>query len=324
MICLGIESTAHTFGVGIVDEERVLANVWRSYKSESKGIHPREASEHHARLADQVLREALEKAGIGLKDVDLFSFSQGPGMGPCLRVGAVVSRFLASKFRKPLVGVNHCIAHVEIGRWLTGAEDPVVLYVSGGNTQVIAFEGGKYRVFGETLDIGVGNLLDTFARYAGLPFPGGPVIEKLAEKGKRYIELPYTVKGMDVSFGGLLTNLKNKLGRYKLEDLAFSLCETVYSMLIEVSERAMAHCNKDELLLTGGVAADKMLRRKAEIMTKERRAKFFVPDLQYCRDNGAMIAWLGLLMYEHGFRQKLEDTKVKQRWRTDEVEVNWR
>ncbi|MCD6403781.1 MAG: N(6)-L-threonylcarbamoyladenine synthase Kae1 [Nanoarchaeota archaeon] len=324
MICLGIESTAHTFGVGIVDEEKVLANVWRSYKSESGGIHPREASEHHARLADQVLREALEKAGIGLRDVDLFSFSQGPGMGPCLRVGAVISRFLASKFRKPLVGVNHCIAHVEIGRWLTGAEDPVVLYVSGGNTQVIAFEGGKYRVFGETLDIGVGNLLDTFARYAGLPFPGGPFVEELAKKGRRYVELPYTVKGMDVSFGGLLTNLKNKLGKYRLEDLAFSLCETVYSMLIEVSERAMAHCNKDELLLTGGVAADKRLRKKAEIMTKERGAKFFVPNLQYCRDNGAMIAWLGLLMYEHGFRQKLEDTKVKQRWRTDEVEVNWR
>mgnify|MGYP000533556278 FL=1 len=324
MICLGIESTAHTFGVGIVDEEKVLANVWHSYKSESGGIHPREASEHHARLADQVLREALEKAGIGLRDVDLFSFSQGPGMGPCLRVGAVISRFLALKFRKPLVGVNHCIAHVEIGKWLTGAEDPVVLYVSGGNTQVIAFEGGRYRVFGETLDIGVGNLLDTFARYAGLPFPGGPFVEELAKEGRRYVELPYTVKGMDVSFGGLLTNLKNKLGKYRLEDLAFSLCETVYSMLIEVSERAMAHCNKDELLLTGGVAADKRLRKKAEIMTKERGAKFFVPDLQYCRDNGAMIARLGLLMYEHGFRQKLEDTKVKQRWRTDEVEVNWR
>ena len=183
---------------------------------------------------------------------------------------------------------------------------------------------GGGRVFGETLDIGVGNLLDTFARYAGLPFPGGPIIEKLAEKGRRYIELPYTVKGMDVSFGGLLTNLRNKLGKYRLEDLAFSLCETVYSMLIEVSERAMAHCNKDELLLTGGVAADKRLREKAEIMARERGAKFFVPDLQYCRDNGAMIAWLGLLMYEHGFRQRLEDTKVKQRWRTDEVEVNWR
>ena len=327
VIVLGIESTAHTFGVGVVASDRepfILADERIKYTPPTGGIHPREAARYMAERAHEVVRRALRSSGITLSEVDAIAVALGPGLGPCLRVGATIARALAAYFSKPLVPVNHAVAHVEIGLKLTGARDPVIVYLSGGNTLIAAFLGGRYRVFGETLDIGVGNLLDTFARYAGLPFPGGPFVEKLAKEGRRYVELPYTVKGMDVSFGGLLTNLKNKLGKYRLEDLAFSLCETVYSMLIEVSERAMAHCNKDELLLTGGVAADKRLRKKAEIMTKERGAKFFVPDLQYCRDNGAMIAWLGLLMYEHGFRQKLEDTKVKQRWRTDEVEVNWR
>ena len=157
--CLGIESTAHTFGIGIVtDKGKVLANSMDSFRTEKGGLIPNELRYHHEKAKEKVLQNALEKAKIELKDINLVSFSQGPGIAPAL------------------------------------------LYASGANTQVIAYEAGKYRIFGETLDQGIGNFIDAFARHIGLGFPGGPKIEQLALKGKNYIELPYVVKGMDVSF----------------------------------------------------------------------------------------------------------------------------
>jgi N6-L-threonylcarbamoyladenine synthase len=236
---------------------------------------PGEAADHHVQCCDKVFKEALKKANITIKDVDIIAFSQGPGLGHCLRVGAMFARGLAFRNDKPLVGVNHAIAHLEIGKLMTEAKDPVLLYVSGANTQVIAFEGKRYRVVGETLDIGVGNLLDSVARYMGIGFPGGPRIYELALNGKNYIELPYVVKGMDVSFGGLLTNIKQKIdsGKHKKEDLCYSLQETAFAMLLEVSERALAHCDKKELLLGGGVACNKRLQEMAKTMGEARGAK---------------------------------------------------
>lgn len=318
MICLGIESTAHTFGVGIIKNKKILANAKSSYRPEKGGIHPRKASEHHYQNAPLVLKKALEKAKINREDIDLIGFSKGPGLGACLRIGAVVARTLSESLGIPIVGVNHCIAHLEVGKLLTKAKDPVLLYVSGANTQIIAFEGGRYRVFGETLDIGIGNLLDSFARYHNIPFPGGPEIEKLAKKGK-YVELPYSVKGMDVSFGGLLSNLKQKSPKHRLEDLSYSLQETAFSMLVEVAERAMAHCGKKELLLAGGVAANNRLRQMCRIMCRDRKAKLFVPKIEYCVDNGAMIAWQAILQ-----KDRPDSGAVIQNWRTDEVEVFWK
>ncbi|WP_457752723.1 bifunctional N(6)-L-threonylcarbamoyladenine synthase/serine/threonine protein kinase [Thermococcus sp.] len=324
MIALGIEGTAHTLGIGIVTENKVLANVFHTLTTEKGGIHPKEAAEHHAKLMKPLLRKALQKAGISIEDVDVIAFSQGPGLGPCLRVTATAARALAIKYSKPIVGVNHCIAHVEITK-MFGVKDPVGLYVSGGNTQVLALEGGRYRVFGETLDIGIGNALDTFARELGLGFPGGPKIEKLAQKGERYIELPYAVKGMDLSFSGLLTEAvrKFKSGKYRIEDIAYSFQETAFAALVEVTERAVAHTEKEEVVLVGGVAANNRLREMLKMMTEDRGIKFFVPPYDLCRDNGAMIAYTGLLMYHAGIKFKIEDTIVNQRFRTDEVEVTW-
>lgn len=327
MIALGIEGTAHTLGIGIVTEKKVLANVFDTLTTEKGGIHPKEAAEHHARLLKPLLRKALGTAGITMEDVDLIAFSQGPGLGPALRVVATAARALAIKYNKPIVGVNHCIAHVEITK-MFGVKDPVGLYVSGGNTQVLALEGGRYRVFGETLDIGIGNAIDTFARELGIGFPGGgPKIEKLALKGKRYIELPYAVKGMDLSFSGVLTEAvrKYRTGRYRIEDLAYSFQETAFAALVEVTERAVAHTGKEEVVLVGGVAANNRLREMLKIMAEDRGIKFFVPPYDLCRDNGAMIAYTGLRMYlGGGVRFKIEDTIVKQKFRTDEVEVVWR
>lgn len=326
MLCLGIEGTAHTFGVGIVDSKgKVLANASRTYVPERGGIHPREAAQFHAANARATLDEALREAKIGLKDIDLVAFSSGPGLGPCLRTAATAARALASWLKVPIVSVNHCIAHVEIGRLTEGAEDPVTLYVSGGNTQVIAFDAGRYRVFGETLDIPVGNCLDVFAREVGLPHPGGPQVERLAREGKNYIPLPYVVKGMDLSFSGLMTEAvrRHRAGK-DLRDLCFSLQETAFAALVEVTERAVAHTEKKEVMLTGGVAANSRLREMLKSMAKEQGAKFFVPPMELCADNGSMIGWTGILAYKHGVRQRLEDTTVKQRWRSDEVDIPWR
>ena len=326
MICLGIESTAHTFGCGIVnDKGKVLANAKHAFTTEKGGINPSEAKMHHESFKDEIVESALKAANIVIKDIELVSFSQGPGIAPCLLVGMRKAKEIAKKNNKPLVGVNHCIAHLEIGKLLTKSKDPILLYASGANTQVIGFEGKKYRVFGETLDQGIGNFIDAFARHIGLGFPGGPKIEKMALESNRYIELPYVVKGMDVSFSGILTNLKQKYnsGKFTKEELAFSLQETVYAMLVEVAERAMAHCNKSELVLGGGVACNKRLQEMCRIMCNERDADFFVPQNDVLVDNGAMIAWQGILQRNHATKN-YDSIDIHPYERTDNIEVDWR
>ncbi|MBR9690741.1 bifunctional N(6)-L-threonylcarbamoyladenine synthase/serine/threonine protein kinase [Candidatus Woesearchaeota archaeon] len=327
MIVLGIESTAHTFGVSIVDgkNKKVLSNVMESYTTKTGGMIPSKVGDHHVEVFDKVIAQSLKKARVKLKEVDLISFSQGPGIGHSLRIGTFCAKTLSLLLKKPLIGVNHCIAHLEIGKMMTPAKDPVLLYASGANTQVIAYEGGKYRVFGETLDMGIGNFLDAFGRVLGIGFPAGPKIEEMAKKGKNFVELPYVVKGMDVSFGGLLTNLKQKLKKgYKKKDLAFSIQETIFAMLTEVSERAIAHTGKSELLLGGGVVCNKRLQEMAETMCKERGAKCFILPNEFNVDNAAMIAFLGLEMYKSGMRTKIKDASIRPYERTDSVDVKWR
>ena len=326
VICLGIESTADDLGVGIATSEgAILANEKSTYTPERGGIHPREAARHHSAQVGSVLDSALAKAGVGPKEIDVIAFSQGPGMGPCLRTGATVARALSIYLNVPLVGVNHAVAHIEIGRLATGAEDPLTLFVSGGNTIVTGYEAGRYRIFGETLDIAVGNCLDVFAREAGFPYPGAPEVERRALKGERFIPLPYVVKGMDLSFSGLLTSALEKLrsGRYRVEDLCMSLQEVAFSMLGEVTERALAHTRKPELLLTGGVAANRRLQAVMRAIAEEHGAESYVVPLEYALDNGAMIAWTGLLAYLSGVRTPVEESLIRPRWRLDEVEIAW-
>jgi N6-L-threonylcarbamoyladenine synthase len=257
-------------------------------------------------------------------EIDLVAFSQGPGMGPCLRVVATAARLLALKLNVPLVGVNHCLAHVEVGRWKTGAKKPVTLYVSGGNSQVIARRGNRYRVFGETLDIGIGNALDKLARYMGLKHPGGPKIEQLATRGEEYHPLPYIVKGMDFSFSGMVTAAQKLLDSgIRMEDVAFSFQETAFAMLVEVTERALAYLDLDEVLLTGGVGANKRLQEMLEVMCNERGAEFYMPPIELMGDNGAMIAYTGLLMFRSGFETPLHNSQAKPDFRIEDIEINW-
>lgn len=325
MICIGLEGTAEKTGVGIVDSSgEIMASVGKSLIPESGGIHPREAAEHHASNIVPLINQALTESNLKIEDMDLVAFSRGPGLGPALRTVATAARSLSLSLKVPIIGVNHCIGHVEIGRLTTGALDPLTLYVSGGNSQIIAYDRGRYRVFGETLDIALGNCLDQFARSVNLGHPGGPRVEELALKSSNYLKLPYTVKGMDLSFSGLLTAAIRKYeGGKPLEDVCYSLQETAFSMVTEITERALAHSKKKEVMLCGGVAANSRLREMISIMTEEHYADFYQPPIKYCGDNGAMIAWMGQLMFHYGLVQKVEDTTVIQRYRTDQVDVPW-
>ncbi len=327
---LGVESTAHTFGVAVCNKGKILSNVRDMYTTEKGGIIPVDSAKHHREVCDRLYKEALEKANISEKDITAIAVSNAPGLAPCLLAGMKFTKSLALKLRVPVVPVNHCVAHLEIGR-LTGAEDPVLLYASGANTQIIAYAAGKYRVFGETLDIGIGNFIDTFARHAGIGFPGGPKIAELASKCKQedYIELPYSIKGMDVSFSGIQTKLKQMLDKkeHSLEKLSYSMQETVFAMLIEASERALAHTGKKELLLGGGVACNKRLQEMARIMCEERGCKYFCPENQYLVDNAAIICYTGEIMFNAGIKvsgKDIEKLDIKPRERTDDVNVTWK
>jgi glycoprotease/Kae1 family metallohydrolase len=225
----------------------------------------------------------------------------------------------------PIIGCNHCVSHIEIGKLTSGFKDPITLYVSGANTQILALASGRYRCFGETLDIGVGNFLDVIGRAMGLGFPAGPTIDKMAKGKRSYVELPYTIKGMDFAFSGIQTKIEQLINtnKYKTEDLCFSAQETVFAELTEATERAIAHINKKEILLTGGVAANSRLQEMLKIMSKERGVKFAVVPRALAGDNGAMIAWQGMLEHKAGRKQTTKQTKINQHWRTDDVDVDW-
>ena len=326
---LGVESTAHTFGVAVVDfHGKIRSNIKDSYVTEKGGLIPLEVRMHHRRVADEIFERALKDAKVEENEIEVVAFSNAPGLAPCLLEGMDFSKKLAERLGVPMVCVNHCIAHLEIGDSI-GAKDPVMLYASGANTQIIAYEVEKYRVFGETLDLGVGNFIDTFARYAGLGFPGGPKIQKLAEECKNkdeLIELPYSIKGMDVAFSGLQTKLKNLLDNgFDIRDLSYSMQETVFAMLVEAAERALAHTGKKELLLGGGVACNSRLQEMCKIMCEERGCKLFVPDKSLLVDNAGMIGYLGLKMFRAGLGTKdLDGVDIAPRERTDDVEVSWK
>ncbi len=318
MIALGIESTAHTFGIGIADDRgNILANENQVFRTEKGGMRPIEVTEHHYKFAKEVLLKALEKSGVSVGEIDVIGFSRGPGLGSTLLIGAVVARSLAEKLKVPLVGVNHGIAHIEIGRLITGAEDPLIVFVSGGNTQIMVNSEDFFRIIGETLDIGLGNALDKVGRALGLPFPAGQVMDGI--KGK-WISLPYTVKGMDLAFSGIVTEALRKYEEgSRLEDIVWSFMEVTFSMLVEATERALAYTKKDELLLVGGVAASPRLKEKMKKMCEDRGVELKVTPPEYSRDNGAMIAYTSILCLKIQGPLKVEESSIKPKWRVDEV-----
>jgi N6-L-threonylcarbamoyladenine synthase len=337
MLCLGIESTAHTIGCSIIQSKNalpvegvILSEERGIYKAPAGwGIHPRDASRHHASIAPKILKQCLDAAKISIRDVNLISYSAGPGLGPCLRVGAVIARSLSSFYNIPLIPVNHALGHVELGIMLTGSNNPLTLLVSGGHTMILVFYKNKWRIFGETLDITLGQLFDQVGRNMGFASPCGNKIEDLsALSDKSFVyTLPYVIKGNDVSFSGLLTSIKRLINEKKnnLPSICFSLQETAFSIITEAVERALSFTGNKELLIVGGVSANKRLSEMLQMACRNHDSEFKSCPLQFCGDNGAQIAWTALKFYLNSFSSTVEPEKafISQSWRLDTVNVPW-
>ena len=327
MLGLGIESTAHTFSCAVIEKNgkkgKILSDVKKIFRpKDGEGIHPREASRHHIENCSSVLTECLDESKITIKDLDLVSYAAGPGLGPCLRVGAVVARSLSSFYNIPIYPVNHAIGHIELGKLLTGATNPLVLLVSGGHTMLLAFLNKQWRVFGETLDITLGQLLDQFGRSIGFASPCGKNIEELASESSNYVTLPYSVKGNDVSFSGLLSATK-PIAKKSKSDACYSLQETAFAMISETVERALSFTRKKELMIVGGVAANKRLSEMLQDVCRRHGCKFSVVPLRYAGDCGSQICWTGMLESQVKKGVSLKDTFVTQSWRLDSVVVDY-
>ncbi|MDQ5870470.1 MAG: tRNA (adenosine(37)-N6)-threonylcarbamoyltransferase complex transferase subunit TsaD, partial [Thermoproteota archaeon] len=307
MLCLGIESTAHTFACSVIKHSdskfhpNILSDVRDTFKApEGSGIHPREAARHHASVAIDVLKKSLELSKINYKDLDLVAYSAGPGLGPCLRIGAVIARSISSFYDIKLIPINHALGHIELGMSLTNSKDSLVLLVSGGHTMILVFNNNRWRVIGETLDITLGQLLDQFGRHLGLASPCGAEIERLAHKSsKNYVVLPYSIKGNDVTFSGILSAAKRLISssKFTVEDICYSIQETAFAMITEAVERALSATEKKELLLVGGVSANEQLSHMLNLACKRHKVKFNSCPVSFAGDNGAQIAWTGILSY---------------------------
>ncbi len=318
MKILGIECTAHTLSIGIAEDRKILSNVIEMYRGGKEGLIPRKLADHHANVFAKVLDESLGRAELGIDDVDLIAFSQGPGIGSPLSVGISGAKFLASYHGKEIIGVNHPYAHVKISERSCGMKSPLVLYLSGGNSQILIEREGYYHVLGETLDVGIGNLFDSFARSIGMKEAHGSALAKLAEGGS-YTELPYTVKGMNLVFSGLLTAAEKAAKTKPKKDVAYSLMETAFAMTCEVTERALFLTNKRGLVVCGGVAQNRRLQQMLKKMCREDRIMFGVASDEYNRDNGAMIAYAGWLLYKRYGAMPMEKCVPITNYRIDRM-----
>ncbi|PSP75722.1 Kae1-associated kinase Bud32 [Halobacteriales archaeon QS_1_68_20] len=334
-VVLGIEGTAWAASAAVYDaatDDVVIET--DAYQPESGGIHPREAAEHMQEHVPRVVETALDHArelaredpdrGPDDPPVDCVAVSRGPGLGACLRVAGTAARAVAQTLEVPLVGVNHMVAHLEIGRHRSGLSSPVCLNASGANAHVLGFHDGRYRVLGETMDTGVGNAIDKFTRHVGWSHPGGPKVEEAAKEGE-YVDLPYVVKGMDFSFSGIMSAAKDAYdGGRPVEDVCTGLQETIFAMLAEVSERALSLTGSDELVLGGGVGQNRRLQAMLRGTCEDRGADFYVPEDRFLRDNAGMIAVLGAKMYRAGDTLPVEESRVDPDFRPDQVPVTWR
>eukprot|EP00934_Nitzschia_sp_Nitz4_P004068 Nitzschia sp. Nitz4//scaffold18_size181773//159054//160226//NITZ4_001940-RA/size181773-processed-gene-0.247-mRNA-1//-1//CDS//3329540086//4058//frame0 len=347
-VVIGMEGSANKVGVGIVEYDpaqrtyQILSNPRKTYIAPTgQGFLPKQTATHHQQHIVALVKAALLEAfpdDVDPKDptrmlsppsqlISGIAYTKGPGMGGPLQSVAVCARLLSLLWKVPLMGTNHCVGHIEMGRLATGCRNPVVLYVSGGNTQVIAYTSPqRYAIVGETIDIAIGNCLDRFARAIQLsndPSPGYN-IEQMAKRGKKYIPLPYVVKGMDVSLSGILTHVESLVQTETPEDLCLSLQETLFAMLVECTERAMAHTGVKEVLIVGGVGCNKRLQEMMGLMVADRGGFLSSIDHRYAIDNGAMIGQAGMFALQYGQTTPLSESSCTQRYRTDAVRTIWR
>lgn len=313
MIVLGIESSCDETGLALYDTERGL----RSHALHSQvamheaygGVVPELASRDHIRYALPLLEKVLADAGVTKQDIDAIAYTQGPGLAGALLVGASIAAGLGLALDRPLLGVHHLEGHL-LSPLL--ASDPpqfpfVALLVSGGHTQLMRVDGvGRYELLGETVDDAAGEAFDKSAKLLGLAYPGGPAISKLAEAGQAGIyKLPRPMlhsKNLDFSFSGLktavLTLVKNQaapLTEQGKADIAHAFVSAIVDVLVAKSMAALKQTGLKRLVVAGGVGANQQLRHALNHASARRRCKVFYPELEFCTDNGAMIAFAGAM-----------------------------
>ena len=321
MKVLAFESSCDETSVEVVENGRgVLSNVIASQIDTHKkfgGVVPEIASRQHVEAINTVLKEGLDEADVDLDDIDLIAATKGPGLIGALLVGLSAGKALALAENKPFVGVNHIEGHV-CANYISSRdlEPPFVgLIISGGHTYLIEVKDYiDFTLYGRTVDDAVGEAFDKVARSLGLPYPGGPVIDKLAKEGKETIEFPRVMikdENYNFSFSGLKTAVLNYLNSSKLrgeeivvEDVCKSFQEAVVDVLLEKTFRLAKEKKLDKVVLSGGVSANSRIREAFVEKGKKENIKIFYPDLKLCTDNAAMIASAAYYNYISGKVEK--------------------
>jgi len=333
MKVLGIETSCDETGIALYDSDAgILADALYSQvklHAQYGGVVPELASRDHIRKTLPLIREVMQRANCSGKNIDGIAYTAGPGLAGALLVGAAIGRSLGMAWNLPVIGVHHMEGHL-----LAPLLEPnapqfpfVALLVSGGHTQLIAVDGiGKYKLLGESLDDAAGEAFDKVAKMLGLPYPGGPQVAKLAEKGNpaRFtFPRPMTNRpGLDFSFSGLKTFVLNTVQQHSIDgvvdeqtkaDIAYAFQEAVAGTMVIKCRRAFQHTGLKTLVIAGGVSANTRLRELLGAMADEERGKLYYPKLQYCTDNGAMIAYAGCQRLMAGYADDL-GFFAKPRW----------
>ncbi|MDU5099584.1 MAG: tRNA (adenosine(37)-N6)-threonylcarbamoyltransferase complex transferase subunit TsaD [Peptoniphilus grossensis] len=317
MKVLAVESSCDETSVAVVKDGReVYSNVIASQIDTHKkfgGVVPEIASRQHVEAINTVLKEGLDQAGVKLEDIDIIAATKGPGLIGALLVGLSAGKALALATGKPFVGVNHIVGHV-CANYISfkDLEPPFIgLIISGGHTYLIEVKDYvDFTLHGRTVDDAVGEAFDKVARSLGLAYPGGPLIDALAKKGKETIEFPRVMIKEDnynFSFSGLKTAVLNYLNSTRLrgeeivtEDVCKSFQEAVVDVLLEKSFRLAREKDMDKIVLCGGVSANSRIREAFEERGREESIKIFYPELKLCTDNAAMIASAAYYEYMAG------------------------
>ncbi|MBO8157247.1 MAG: tRNA (adenosine(37)-N6)-threonylcarbamoyltransferase complex transferase subunit TsaD [Bacillaceae bacterium] len=319
---LAIETSCDETAVAIVKNgKELLSNAVASQIESHKrfgGVVPEIASRHHIEQITIVLEQALNEAKVTMEEIDAIAVTEGPGLVGALLIGVNAAKALAFAHQKPLVGVHHIAGHIYANRLEKEFSFPLLaLVVSGGHTELILMkEHGDFQVIGETRDDAAGEAYDKVAKALGLPYPGGPHIDRLASEGKAAIDFPraWLEEGSyDFSFSGLKTAVINTLHNasqkgetLKKEDIAASFQESVIDVLVTKTYRAAQEYQVNQLIVAGGVAANKGLRAKLQEQFAETDIEVLIPPLSLCTDNAAMIAAAGSIAFEQGHRAGLD------------------
>ncbi|WHY77987.1 tRNA (adenosine(37)-N6)-threonylcarbamoyltransferase complex transferase subunit TsaD [Neobacillus sp. WH10] len=322
ILVLGIETSCDETAVAIIKNGReITANVVASQIESHKrfgGVVPEIASRHHVEQITLVIEEALNQANLTFAEIDAIAVTEGPGLVGALLIGVNAAKALAFAHNKPLVPVHHIAGHIYANRLVTELKFPLLaLVVSGGHTELVYMkEHGHFEVIGETRDDAAGEAYDKVARTLNMPYPGGPHIDRLAQEGSPTIDLPraWLEEGSyDFSFSGLKSAVINTVHNAEQrgesiapEDLAASFQESVIEVLVKKTEKAVAEYGVEQVLVAGGVAANKGLRKALEkTFSANSKVELVIPPLSLCTDNAAMIAAAGSVMFEKGIRADL-------------------